>query len=892
MTDVITRLNVALEGRYRIERELGEGGMATVFLADDLKHERRVAIKVLKPELAAVIGGERFVTEIKTTAALQHPHILPLFDSGAADGFLYYVMPFVDGESLRDRLDREKQLSVDEAVRIAAAVASALQYAHERGIIHRDIKPANILIHAGEPVVADFGIALAISAAGGGRLTETGMSVGTPHYMSPEQASADRDVSARSDIYALACVLYEMLTGDPPHTGPTAQAVLMRILTEEPRDVAEVRRAVPAHVRDALHKALEKLPADRFESADAFKRALTDAAFSYDPKPRTPVSAGPGPGPGTRTWGRDARTRLLFAATLVLVLLLGAAAVQIGSHVPVDDAAPAHRYVIPDTARSELFMDISRRGDVVYGAMVDGRRHLRLRRATETRSTEIPNTTDGLFPAFSPAGDWVVFSVGQRELKKVQLATGTTVTVVPQGRLGRVADPFWSDDGTILFVSVDGVYRVPDVGGEPERIVESSFPFFPRQLPNGRTLLYTEMPQGNPANARVVARDLVKGDTALVAASGGNAAWSPTGHILHGHHSGSIFAVPFDLRRRRVTGPPVPVQENVFSVGTISMFWLSDAGSLVYLGGSGAGLNLARLAFAWVEMDGTVSPIPIEPTDHADARISPDGRRIAYTRDGFIYLFDLDRGTNQRLTFEGENYHDPVWSPDGRRIAFNATRTDGRGGGASDIYLKDVDGRSPAEWLAGFEGQQYPAEWLEDGTVVFFSRSQPGAQSDILMTRIGSGEDPVPLLHADWNEVGPKVSPDGTMMAYSSNETGRTHVFIRGFPDMGGRWQVSDRPAYGPLLWARDGRAVFYHDEATNRLVRADLAFEPTVQVLSRTDLTDQQVGQLRDIHPDGERLLITRPVGADALDEVDVQIVAVANWFTELRDRLGGRDR
>ena len=289
MREAVARLSAALEGRYRIERELGEGGMATVYLAQDLKHDRRVAIKVLKPELAAVIGGDRFVTEIKTTASLQHPHILPLFDSGADAGFLYYVLPYVDGESLRERLDREKQLSVGEAVGIATDVASALHYAHEQGIVHRDIKPANILIHAGQPVVADFGIALAISAAGGGRLTETGMSVGTPHYMSPEQASADRDVSARSDTYALGCVLYEMLAGEPPHTGSTAQAVLMRILTEDPRDLGEVRRSVPGHVRDATTKALEKLPADRFESAEAFRQALTDETFRYTPRRRPPT---------------------------------------------------------------------------------------------------------------------------------------------------------------------------------------------------------------------------------------------------------------------------------------------------------------------------------------------------------------------------------------------------------------------------------------------------------------------------------------------------------------------------------------------------------------------------------------------------------------------------
>ena len=216
MSDAVSRLNAALEGRYAIERKLGEGGMATVYLADDIKHNRKVALKVLKPELAAVVGAERFLTEIQVTANLQHPHILPLFDSGEADSFLFYVMPYVEGETLRDRIDREKQLPVDEAVGLASKVAGALQHAHENGVIHRDIKPGDILIQGGEPVVADFGIALAVGAAGGSRLTETGLSVGTPYYMSPEQATGDQALGPASDTYALACVLYEMLVPSLP----------------------------------------------------------------------------------------------------------------------------------------------------------------------------------------------------------------------------------------------------------------------------------------------------------------------------------------------------------------------------------------------------------------------------------------------------------------------------------------------------------------------------------------------------------------------------------------------------------------------------------------------------------------------------------------------------
>src|SRR5881397_773256 len=240
LTELPSALQLALADRYRVERELGEGGMATVYLAHDLKHDRKVAIKVLKPELAAVLGAERFVVEIKTTAALQHPHILPLFDSGTADGFLYYVMPYIQGETLRDKLNRETQLGVEEAVRITRDVADALDYAHRHGIIHRDIKPENILLHDGRPMVADFGIALALSAAAGGRMTETGLSLGTPHYMSPEQATAEKEITARSDIYSLGSVLYEMLTGDPPHTGASAQQIIMRIIADVPRPVTEV----------------------------------------------------------------------------------------------------------------------------------------------------------------------------------------------------------------------------------------------------------------------------------------------------------------------------------------------------------------------------------------------------------------------------------------------------------------------------------------------------------------------------------------------------------------------------------------------------------------------------------------------------------------------------
>jgi serine/threonine protein kinase/tetratricopeptide (TPR) repeat protein len=315
MTVSAQRLAAALSDRYRIERELGSGGMATVYLAQDLKHDRKVAVKVLRPELSAILGAERFLSEIRVTANLQHPNLLPLFDSGEAAGLFYYVMPYVQGETLRARLERERQLPVDEVIRLATVLAGALDYAHAQGVIHRDLKPENILLHAGQPVIADFGIALAVAHAGGSRVTETGLSLGTPHYMSPEQATGERAIDARSDQYALAAVTYEMLTAEPPHTGGTAQAIIARVISEKPRSIRATRPAVPLAVEHAVERGLAKTPADRFPSCGAFA-----AALSHGGSPSAKRPAG-------RLLLIGAALAILLAATLgIRALLQGKAA--------------------------------------------------------------------------------------------------------------------------------------------------------------------------------------------------------------------------------------------------------------------------------------------------------------------------------------------------------------------------------------------------------------------------------------------------------------------------------------------------------------------------------------------------------------------------------------
>ncbi len=310
--EIPAELQVALAERYTVVREIGRGGMATVYLADDLKHPRQVAIKVLDPDLSEALGAERFLQEIETASSLTHPHILPLFDSGEADGLLYYVMPHVKGESLRDRLKREKQLPVEDAIRFTREIADALSYAHEEGVIHRDVKPANILLEAGHAVLADFGVAKAVSEVDRTQLTQTGTSLGTPTYMSPEQASGEQELDGRSDQYALGCVLYEMLAGEPPFRGARVEAIVRQHLTVDPNPVTQARPSVPEGVAAALHRALAKNPADRFRTTRELGAALEG-----------PLQTPSGGTAATRRPGPSVRKMALFGST-ILVAVVGA----------------------------------------------------------------------------------------------------------------------------------------------------------------------------------------------------------------------------------------------------------------------------------------------------------------------------------------------------------------------------------------------------------------------------------------------------------------------------------------------------------------------------------------------------------------------------------------
>jgi eukaryotic-like serine/threonine-protein kinase len=463
MPELVARLQTSLSDRYRLVRELGQGGMATVYLAEDLKHGRKVAIKVLHPELSAVLGSERFLAEIKVTANLQHPHILGLIDSGEADGLLYYVMPSVPGASLRARLSRDQQLPVDEALRLAREVASALDYAHRQGVVHRDIKPENTLLQDGAALVADFGIALAVEEAGGHRMTQTGMSLGTPAYMSPEQAMGERKIGPRSDVYALGAMTYEMFAGEPPFTGPNSQAIVAKVLTEQPPPLRARRPSVPPAVESAILTALQKLPADRWGSAKEFGDALAGSATHHAPSaPTIPLAS-------ARARPRAGWRSAAFWLGWVVAGLAATIAVW-ALRRPREELPPTRLAILASglggsgASSSQRHLALEPDGQALVYSMVgtDGQLHLMRQPLDAEAPTPIPGIPGGInlaSPLVSPDGRWLVATFGLRsQLLRLPLEGGSPELVVRTPITSDYAA--WGPDASLWLSDENGIWRV------------------------------------------------------------------------------------------------------------------------------------------------------------------------------------------------------------------------------------------------------------------------------------------------------------------------------------------------------------------------------------------------------------------------------------------------
>jgi eukaryotic-like serine/threonine-protein kinase len=831
---VTDRLRAALEGRYGIERELGAGGMATVYLAHDMKHDRKVALKVLKPELAAVLGGERFVVEIKTTASLQHPHILPLFDSGTADGFLYYVMPFIRGETLRDKLNRETQLGVDEAVSITRDVADALDYAHRHGVVHRDIKPENILLHDGRPIVADFGIALAVSAAAGGRMTETGLSLGTPHYMSPEQATADKEITGRSDVYSLASVLYEMLAGQPPHQGGSAQQVIMKIIAEPVDAVTRYRKSVPPNVTAALAKALEKLPADRFESAKAFRDALNDKGF-------TTVSM---TGLGAAGATSASRWNALTIAMAIVAFLSTAALVASRSTRSEPEPPTVARYSLAmpgadsgSSVQSLRGVAISADGSRLAWIASDGSVWTRQRDALEVQRVEIVGERAQAI-ALSPEGRELAFTQ-RRELQVISLSGGGTRQLADSVNARWGID--WSGDGHLYFVRNWRINRVPQAGGVTEPVtveddtIETQSPagnlagvhLFPRTLPGNRGLVFlwasatedsTELRAWDFRTRRshVIGRGVPLGYA--------------NGHLLSVRVEGTLLAMPFDLRRLQARSEQLPVERHIIvERGEIPLAAVSASGAVILSLGVTTTSRLAR-----VSLDGRVDALPVVANDFRGVRLSPDGRKVAYGSTESIFVHDLSIGSTRQLV-PNWNSWDPVWSPDGQRITFHTVRPANDSASTLDFDGFEIaaDGSGNARRLFRDPRAAGPQHWTTDGKLIAHGLPGTGAGSDLYVVSFeGDSARVQTLLDAPWAETMPNLSPDGKWIAYRANPSNAWAVYVRRFPDAAaGVWQISEGNGTEPM-WSRDGKTLYYWDGSA--LIAARLRTSPDFGVQSR----------------------------------------------------------
>jgi Tol biopolymer transport system component len=768
VNDDISRLSASLSDRYRIERELGSGGMATVYLAHDVRHDRNVAIKVLRPELAAVIGAERFLSEIKTTAHLQHPHILSLFDSGAVDGTVFYVMPFVDGESLRDRLTREKQLPLRDALRIAREVADALQYAHEHGIIHRDIKPENILLQGGHALVADFGIALAASKDGGNRMTETGMSLGTPQYMSPEQAMGERVLDARTDVYALGCVTFEMLAGEPPFTGPTAQAIVAKVITAAAPPVRSKRETVPEPVDEAIHTALQKTPADRFSSAAEFAAALEAPGATASRKP--PITEAP---------ARTARSRLL--PFILAAALIAIAAFLLGGKLLGGRAAPP----------------------LVLG---------RSMHVTWDPGLEIT-------PTLSPDARFVTYAAGPLVRMHVMVrpvGEGRPIAITGDTSTSET-DPVWSaDGGRVLFLAHGGVFSAPAGGGaaRPEVPGDTSAPIMSAVWSRGGRIAYSRgdslfvREQGGSerfvAHVQQASRCQWSPNEELIACAVGDRFYASAG-TLFGNESPSwiVIARARDGHLITVTDTLSLNHSPVWSPDGRWLYFVSNrdgpndiyavpikgsgetAGSAQRLStGLGAhtislSANGTRVAYSRYAERTSIWSVPIpskSPVSSTGATritnanetieamdVSQDGKWIYYDSNlpGNVDIFRVSTagGEPEQLTTDPADDFAPSVSPDGREIAFHSWR-----GGTRDIYVMRLDGGGVQRVTATPE-QEMLARWAPNGKALVFTNFAP--PFGVYIARRDSTGNWAKTRTLSASGFYPFVSPDGKRVAFT-----------------------------------------------------------------------------------------------------------------------------
>ena len=891
MTDirpaVPDRLSSALANRYRVERELGQGGMATVYLAHDLKHDRDVAIKVLHPDLGAALGGERFLSEIRTTARLQHPHILPLLDSGDAEGLLYYVMPLVTGETLRARLERERQLPIADAVLIAREVADALSHAHAQGVVHRDIKPENILLQNGHAIVADFGIALAVQQAGGQRMTQTGLSLGTPQYMSPEQAMGERTIDARTDIYALGAVTYEMLVGQPPFTGATVQAIVARVLTEKPALISTTRNTVPPAVEDAVFTALAKLPADRFATAAEFAAALSSGTTRTTLRHTAAQHAARH---RWRGWVADPRS---VGAMALLALAAGTLLVR-SPRVTTNGAIAAQtvRFTVRGDVDSVLPIDagydlaelpvVSPDGKMVAIAILSdagGALYLRSSDGFDLERIE----GGGRSPFFSPDGSSLAF-FREQGVWTMRLADRVASMLAPvDENYFDLRPSVWHPDGRLLIPGAQGVWSVPVTGGTPRLLIAAATDPLERitrisALPDGRLVLTTQV--GDSTRLDVAAPD---GTNRRVA--------TPLFEEAALVEDVLITRLAGQWRATRVhPGRLTPIGAAVAAPDLPPRSVLLGRSVAVVNG------NAMQRELVWVSRTGVVTPLALPEGYHRWPRLSPDGSRLAFGRasqpnagvskaEPPLWSIDLRTGGRQPLG----GFSEPVWTSSASHIIVSL------GGQPDGLGEQVADGSRPLDTLFTTSPlvDAWPTDVSRDGAVIVYYGSAVdtanGAHArdlgDIwLFDRRSKTRRRMPL---PGSQKGGRLSPDARWLAFESSENGRNSVHVRPFPALDADYLISTGEGVGPV-WSANGRELFYRHGADMMVVQvrpdgANFGSPAPTVLFTGNFIRDQYGDQDYDMAPDG-RFLMMRPTASGASG---LRIQVILNWIDDVRARL-----
>ena len=868
MSSEIDRLGAALDGRYRIERELGQGGMATVYLAHDLRHDRDVAIKVLHPDLGAALGSERFLSEIRTTARLQHPHILPLLDSGEAAGQLYYVMPMVSGETLRARLEREKQLPIPDAVVIAREVASALDYAHRQGVIHRDIKPENVLLHDGSALVADFGIALAVQSAGGQRMTQTGLSLGTPQYMSPEQAMGERTIDARSDIYALGAMTYEMLTGEPPFTGATVQAVVAKVLSAEPERPTLMRKTIPPGIEAAVLTALAKLPADRFATAAEFSTALAQGPGAAMTAPGAPVTA--------RQGGRGSVARGAVLAGVVGLLAAGAGWWVGRRNAPLAES-PELRVRMLTGQRGGTLLPL-----LIGSLSPDGRQFgysatdsagapgVWLADLATGRTRRLRNQPV-VMAGMSPNGKLAaLYNLSDVALEIMPMDGGTPRVI---GHATGVAA--WVDDSTLVQAFDASVVRLRLRSGDAPALdtVLSAAAGTARvrgisPLDANRVMLMRATASAGDADIEVL--DLRERRSRPIGLRGGNARYVGGGVLLF-VRDGNVLAQRVDSATLALRGSPEVIVPDEVD-GRVQAFTASQSGLLIVRRAAGAEARELVL----VDRRGKAEPLLPERREYLEPRFSPDGRRVAFaeagraTNGGDVFVATV--ATRQRVRVSQDLFNRAVeWTADGRSLLM--ARNDS--GGGVRVLRVPVDGGADTATLLRRPRNVYELQAPRDLSRLLWREDVPGSARDILMAEARVGAPVLPLRTTKNDERGIALSPDGAWYAYVSSETGEDQVYLSQLGDNGPRWPVSRAGGIEPR-WARNGE-LFFRWRDTVFVTRPQLAAVPSVpppQPLFGGAYVYAGFQATWDVSPDGQRFAMVKGAASQPL-----AFELVANW-------------